>query len=263
MSDPLIALAGASGWLGRAIGPALLRQGIAAPERLVCVNRSGPAPAYGDWPGLSWQAGLPAGADVVILSVRPQDFRDGAWDCPGALVISLMAGVPAEEIARRTGSARIVRAMPNAAVEIGRSYAPWTASAAVTAEDRAMAARILGATGGQDEIESEAQLDVLTALAGSGPAWSALLANALSTAALQAGLPERIAHRAAEAVVCDASQMLAGDIGQAGALVQEFIDYAGTTAAAMQAARGAGFDDAVKEALDAATAKAREMSRAS
>ncbi len=64
-------------------------------------------------------------------------------------------------------------------------------------------------------------------------------------------------------MVCDASQMLAGNIGKAGDLVQDFIDYAGTTAAAMEAARDAGFDRAVREALDAATEKARDMSRAS
>ncbi|WP_172329779.1 pyrroline-5-carboxylate reductase [Mangrovicoccus sp. HB161399] len=263
MQDPLIVLAGATGWLGRAIGPALLRQGIVPPGRLVGLNRSGPSPAYAGWPELRWETELPEAAEVVILSVRPQDFRGGAWSCPGALVISLMAGVPAGEIAARTGSERIVRAMPNAAVEIGRSYAPWVASDAVTEGDKALAARILGATGREDKIDSEDQLDVLTALAGSGPAWSALLANALSTAALRAGLPERIAHRAAEAVVCDASQMLAGNIGKAGDLVQDFIDYAGTTAAAMEAARDAGFDGAVREALDAATEKARDMSRAS
>ncbi len=263
MSDPLIVLAGATGWLGRAIGPALLRKRLVAAERLVCLNRSGAGPDYADWPDLRWETALPAGADTVILSVRPQDFRAGSWSCPDALVISLMAGVPAAEIAARTGSQRIIRAMPNAAVGIGRSYAPWVASPAVSAEDKALAGGLLAATGGEDEIGSEDQLDVLTALAGSGPAWSALLANALSTAAMQAGLPERIAQRAAEAVVCDASEMLRGDIGSAGALVQEFIDYAGTTAAAMEAARKAGFDSAIGQALDAATAKAREMARAS
>ncbi len=62
MSATRIALAGASGWLGRALGPALLRQGIADPAHLCCINRSGPAPAYADWPGLHWEAALPAGA---------------------------------------------------------------------------------------------------------------------------------------------------------------------------------------------------------
>ncbi|WP_108261507.1 pyrroline-5-carboxylate reductase family protein [Mangrovicoccus ximenensis] len=156
--------------------------------QMACLNRSGPTPDYAAWPELRWDTALPAAADVVILSVRPQDFRSGSWRCPDALVISLMAGVPSGEIAARTGSDRIVRAMPNAAVEIGRSYAPWVAGEAVTAKDKEIAARILGATGGEDEIDSEDQLDVLTALAGSGPAWSALLANALSTAALRAGL---------------------------------------------------------------------------
>ena len=90
------------------------------PDRLTISSRSGPGTAFRDWPGVQWTSDdreLAARSEVAILSVRPQNFR--------SLVISVMAGVSSQTLARRSRSERIVRAMPNAAVEIGRSYTPW------------------------------------------------------------------------------------------------------------------------------------------
>lgn len=260
--DARIALIGASGWLGRSIGPAMLRAGIVAPDHLICANRSGPVSAYEDWPGLRWHSDLDAtiaDADTVILSVRPQDFRDSRPDCHGRLVISVMAGVGCAEIAEIAGARAVIRTLPNAAVEIGRSYSPWFAAPGATEADMRLARSILTAIGREDRLEQEAHLDVITALSGAGPAYPALLASALHGAALRAGLPPAIAANAVEAVVCDAAGLLNGRIEEAGDLVQEFIDYRGTTAAALSAAISTGFAEAVGAAIRAGTDKAREM----
>lgn len=259
---PRIALLGASGWLGRSIGPALLRAGLVEPDTLICANRSGPVSHYANWPGLRWETDLDAAvaqADTVILSLRPQDFRDSRPDCRGRLAVSVMAGVGCAEIAGTTGARAVIRTLPNAAVEIGRSYSPWFASPGATGADVQLVRSILAAVGREDRLDREDHLDVITALSGAGPAYAALLASALHAAALKEGLPPAIATNAVEAVICDAAGLLSGRIDTARDLVQEFIDYRGTTAAALSTALREGFADAVEAAIQAATDKARDM----
>lgn len=257
-----IGLVGASGWIGRSIGPALLRERVVEPGNLICFNRSGRSEHYADWPDVRWATSFGAPedeADVIILSVRPQDFRQASFDCAGRLILSLMAGVTIDELRQRTGARRIARAMPNAAVEIGRSYSPWVALQTVTADDRQVVSAILNAVGASDEVESEADLNILTGLSGAGPAYAALLATTLQKAAEEAGLCPDIAARAAKAVVCDAAMQLSGKA--AGEIVDEFIRYDGVIAAALQAARSAGFDESIRAALAAAMQKVGEMER--
>jgi len=257
-----IGLIGASGWLGRSIGPALLRERVVEPMNLICFNRSGPSQDYTDWPDVRWATGFDKSGhdiDVVILSVRPQDFRQSTFVCEGKLVISLMAGVTLDELSCRTGAQRVVRAMPNAAVEIGRSYSPWVASPSVSTDDRRIVRAVLNAVGAADEVDSETALNILTGLSGAGPAYAALLANALWETAVEAGLEPDIAGRAVEATVCDAAMLLIGKGSTAGEIVDEFIRYDGTTAAAMTAARSADFEAAVRAALAAAIQKVREI----
>jgi pyrroline-5-carboxylate reductase len=218
-----IALIGASGWLGRSIGPSILKKGIVTPEALTCINRSGPSQSYAEWPDLTWTSNLSAGidaADLVILSVRPDQFLDMQLVCQGKMVLSVMAGVSCAELSDRTGARAVVRCMPNAVVEIERSYSPWFATGPLTDADRALIHAVLTAIGTTDALDTEGQLDVITALSGAGPAYPALLAAALFRAGTDAGLPALIAANAAEAVVCSASRLLTGQIDQAEALVQ-------------------------------------------
>lgn len=262
MTDTTITLIGASGWLGRALGPALLRRRLIRQENLICANRSGPSPAYAGWPGLRWET-VPVraveGAQAVVLSLRPDEFRAADIPCAGRLVLSFMAGVSCAEIRARTGARAVIRAMPNAAMEIGRSYTPWYAAPEATAADLRLTEGIIGACGHGDALENEDQLLVLTALSGAGPAYAALMAQALLEAAEAAGLPSGVARAAVEAVVCDAPALLSGRIGEAGAMVKEFVEYRGTTAAALSAAQEAGFAEALRAALAAGAAKARAM----
>ena len=259
--SPRIVLVGASGWVGGSLGPAMIEQGVCRVDDLVCVNRSGRSGRYEAWPGLRWETGIAAalpGADVVILSIRPQDFRAAQFPCEGRLVISLMAGITSAELARSTGAERIVRAMPNAAVEIGRCYAPWHATGPVTEDDRRLVARILDTVGSSDEVVSEHDIDVLSALSGTGQAYPALLAGALLAAARAQGIAEPVAVRAVEAMVCDAAQLLRGQVAGTAAVIEQFMDYRGVTAAGLTAARAAGFEAAVGQAIAAGVRRAGE-----
>ena len=251
-----IGIIGGCGWIGAALGRALVETGTVAAPDLIILRRDGrPGDYFGH--AVSWArdaADLAERADVVVVSVRPEDWPALALDARGKLVISMMAGVPLSALGPRS-----IRAMPNAAAEICAGYTPWIAGPAANPEDKALAREILSVIGGEDELAEEDQLDLMTALSGAGPAYPALMAVAMMKFLRAAGLPHEIAERAAEAVICDAAQLLKGKMHEAPALVQAFIDYAGTTAAGLNKAEETGFSRAISHALEAATERAREM----
>lgn len=254
-----IGIIGGLGWIGSALGRALIETGRVAPADLVILKRGGGA---GDYFGhaVSWAkdvADLVARADLIVVSVRPQDWPGLALDARGKLVVSFMAGVALADLPPRT-----IRAMPNAAAEIRAGYTPWVAGPGVTEADRATVRNILAAIGREDALEAEAHLDLMTALSGAGPAYPALMARVMLDFLRAEGVAGLIAERAVEAVICDAAGLLRGRMDQAGALVQSFVDYAGTTAAGLQTAKEHGFSAAITAALAAATARAREMAAA-
>lgn len=261
-SLPTIGIIGGNGWLGQAIGHAMLRTGLVAAPALTLSCRSGSSDTFANWPQVRWTADnqeLVDRSQIVIISVRPQQFSDVVIDASGKLIVSLMAGVSMDTLLARTGSDRIVRAMPNAAAEIGRSYTPWFCSDAVSATDQTLVQTILESFGKADDVETQAALDYLTALSGSGPAFPALLAEAMLTHARSQGLPDHIARRAVEGVICDASQLMAGTPTLPGDMVQTFMEYRGTTDAGLRTMQEAGFTGSVHAGLSAAVAKAVSM----
>jgi pyrroline-5-carboxylate reductase len=169
-----------------------------------------------------------------------------------------MAGVPLAALEATTGG-RTVRAMPNAAAERGASYTPWLAGGAVTRDDRTFLRALLARIGTEDEVTREADIDLLTALSGSGAAYPALMAAAMLDQARASGLTEPVARRAVEAAICDGAEMLRGRIEAAPELVETYRAYRGTTAAGLDAAEERGFSKAIAAALEAGTAKAGRM----
>ncbi|MBE2276094.1 MAG: NADP oxidoreductase [Rhodobacteraceae bacterium] len=259
-----IGILGGTGWLGQALGLALLRGGIVAPGDLVILNRSGAAPGYADFPGVTLvrdMAALQAQAGPLVLSVRPEDFPVPGF-APGArLLISFMAAIPMGRLQALAPDARIVRAMPNGGASTGRSYSPWFAGGDLPAGDIALTRRLLAAIGTEDRVDSEDHLDILSALSGSGPGYPALMAQAMHAKALALGLPPAIAERAVEAVVAGSAAGLAGGVPGAGEIVAALKSYRGITAAGLDAAEAAGFSRALDAALDAAVATARRLGR--
>lgn len=255
-----IGIIGATGWLGSALGGHLLSQGVVAPADLVLLNRSGPVADYHGRAGVVWAddvADLVARCDVIVVSVRPQDWPGLALRAEGRLVISFMAGIGLDRLADSGG--RIVRAMPNAAAETGGSYSPWFAGPGVTDADKALVIRILSAIGTSDELTAERQIDLMTALPGSGSAYPALMAVAMTDYMRAEGVPEQVALRAVEAAVVGGALLLAGRVDRAPEMLAAYVDYRGTTAAGIAAAEAAGFSAALRAALDAAAATARRL----
>jgi len=260
--EPTIGIIGGSGWLGRSIALAMLDNAFVQPEALVLSNRSASNPL----PSAKWSQvtvtsdnqALVERCEVVIVSVRPEQFAEVEIFAENRLVISLMAGVSLEDVAQRTGSRQVIRAMANAAAEIGKSYTPWLATQQVSEEQKAFAQCLFETFGGADEVFSESHLNYLTALVGTGPAYPALLARSLFQHAVSSGLPPAIAQRASHAVVVQASQLI-GNGRSVDELLQALISYRGVTAAGLDAMLASGFDKTIKAGLDSAASVASSM----
>lgn len=256
-----VGIIGGGGWLGGAIAEKGLAAGVLPSSALIVSGRSPRGGRFASWPDLRWtcdNTDLANRSDIVILSVRPENFGDLDLDLRGKLVISVMAGVSMATLHRKANADRIVRSMPNAAAEIGRSFTPWLASGGVTAADRAFVAAFFSACGEQDEVETEQQLDYLSGLSGTGPAYPALLAKALLQHATDSGIPERVARKAVRGVI-SASGLMDNDAFDPAETVRTFMDYRGVTAAGLAAMVEAGLPNAVGSGLRAAAQAAAAM----
>lgn len=254
LAGSVVGIIGGHGWMGRALGLALLNQGLVSPSQLVVSSRSG-GDAYDAWPEVRCvhdNHDLLALADLVVLSVRPDQLP--ALDLPvgDKPVISLLAMVSSAELARKTGSERIIRAMPNAAAQIGEAYMPWHASAATSRADRAAAQQLLSSCGKARELASEQDLDYMTALTGAGPAFPALLASAMLAHAKEMGITDAIAFEAVMQTLVGGSRLLEHLNTDPEDMVNRLIEYRGTTAQGLQCMIDKGFQSTVLAGLDAA-----------
>ncbi|ESX87088.1 pyrroline-5-carboxylate reductase dimerization domain-containing protein [Mesorhizobium sp. LNJC405B00] len=263
MNEPMsIGIIGGGGWLGRAFAEAIVDAQIVAAEHLTLSYRSGQP---GFLPDAIWTRDnqeLVDRSDVIIVSVRPQDWPAIEISAPGKLVMSVMAGIPLYQLAKRLKTDRVVRTLPNAAAEVRNSYTPWIGSRSVTADDRNVVRRILEACGASDEVKTEADIDYMTGLTGSGPAFPALLAAAMIDDAVSRGMNPDIARRGVSAVLVGTGKLLEARADNPKDIVQTFLDYRGTTAAAIEAMRAAGFESAVADGLAAALQKSVTMGQA-
>jgi pyrroline-5-carboxylate reductase len=144
-----------------------------------------------------------------------------------------MAGVRSDAIVAATGSERVVRAMPNTPALIGQGIAGLFARPAVTDEDRADATALLGPTGELIWLGSETQLDAVTALSGSGPAYVFLVLEALLDAGKQMGLSPQVARRLAEQTLAGSAALGRGVARLARRAARHVTSPGGTTEAAI------------------------------
>ena len=204
-----------------------------------------------------------AAAALVVWAVKPQAFREAAVPCAphvgGALQLSVMAGIRSDAIVRATGSERVVRAMPNTPALIGRGIAGLYARPAVDEADRALVGEVLAPTGRVLWVEREADLDAVTALSGSGPAYVFYLAEAMVEAAQAMGFAAAQGRELALATIAGAAE-LAGRSSEPLALLRERVtSKGGTTHAALASHEADGVKAAFVRALLAARRRAEEL----
>jgi len=206
-----------------------------------------------------------AAADLVVWAVKPQMFAAasaGATAWGGrALHLSVMAGIRSDAIARAAGSDRVVRAMPNTPALIGQGIAGLFARAGVSAADRAAVERVLEPTGNLLWFDAEDDLDAVTALSGSGPAYAFYLIEAMVEAGTQMGLAPQAARRLAQETLAGAAQLAMRSDESPATLRERVTSKGGTTHAAISVLDASGVKDAVVRALHAARARAEELGR--
>jgi pyrroline-5-carboxylate reductase len=203
------------------------------------------------------------GADVVVWAVKPQVFLAAAAPCKpyvgGALHLSVMAGIRSDAIAVATGATRVVRAMPNTPALIGRGIAGVFARAAVTADDRTLVESLLAPTGEIVWVAREDDLDAVTALSGSGPAYVFHLIEAMLAAGREMGLPQADAKRLAVQTLAGAAALAARSGEPPETLRRNVTSPGGTTDAAMTVLEQRGVKEAFVAAILAARDRAREL----
>jgi len=204
-----------------------------------------------------------AGADIVVWAVKPQVFGEAAAPCAShfgrALHLSVMAGIRSDAIARATGTERVVRAMPNTPALIGEGIAGLFARAAVTSGDRAAIERVLAPTGETMWVAQEGDLDAVTALSGSGPAYVFFFLEAMMQAAADMGLSREQGRRLAQATFKGATSLARASDEAPETLRARVTSKGGTTYAAITSMEAAGVKPAIVAALCAAQARAREL----
>jgi pyrroline-5-carboxylate reductase len=176
-------------------------------------------------------------------------------------VLSILAGAPAATVREALGGrARVVRVMPNTPALVGRGMTALAPGPETTADDRAFARAFFGAVGTVIEID-EARMDAFTAVAGSGPAYVFLLAEALAAAGAAAGLDAADALLAARETIAGAGVLLGGSAEEPAALRRRVTSPGGTTVAALAVFEDAGLREIVARAVLAARDRGAELAR--
>jgi pyrroline-5-carboxylate reductase len=206
------------------------------------------------------------GAEALVLAVKPQEAAAvlkalrPTLAAPLPLLISIAAGVRTAELASWCGGAHVVRTMPNRPALLGAGATALYAPAAVSAAERALAERVMQAAGRTVWVREESELDIVTALSGSGPAYFLLLAEELARAATQLGLEPATAQLLAAQTLYGTGMLAQSDSDLAGQRVA-VTSKGGTTAAALATLEAGGFAALVQRALGAAAARSAELAR--
>jgi pyrroline-5-carboxylate reductase len=254
------------GKMGSALLAGWLKAGL--PASSVWVIEPNPT----DWLiglGTRLNEGLPQSAAVALLAVKPQMMGAAlpALQALGngtTLFVSIAAGtrIAAFEAALG-GTTPIVRTMPNTPAMVGRGITAICRNAHVGDEDMALARALMGAVGEVVELDGEHQIDAVTAVSGSGPAYVFHLIEAMAEAGKAEGLPADVAMQLARATVCGAGELAFQSPDSAAQLRINVTSPGGTTAAALAVLMDpdTGFPLLLKRAVKAAADRGRELGK--
>jgi pyrroline-5-carboxylate reductase len=207
-------------------------------------------------------------AEVVLIAVKPQVMEDvlpgiTSLKASRPLVLSVAAGKTIASFARHFGAdAAIIRTIPNTPAAVGRGITAMAANENVSKAQIALATALLSAIGEVVTVEDEAQIDAVTAVSGSGPAYVFHLVEAMAAAGVAAGLHPKLAMQLARATVTGSGELLHQSPLDAATLRQNVTSPNGTTYAALQVLMGKdGLTKLMTEAIGAATRRSRELAQ--
>jgi pyrroline-5-carboxylate reductase len=201
-------------------------------------------------------------ADFVLLAVKPgivpQVLRQKNEFWTGKLVVSIAAGVSLGKLCELAGHRRVIRVMPNTPCLIGRGACAFCCGDEVSDQDRGHVEQALQAVGIAVEVD-DSQMDAVTGLSGSGPAYIYVLIESLADGGVAAGLPRALAMQLAAQTVIGAAEMVQKTGQHPGQLKDAVASPGGTTIAGLQALEENGARAAMIAAVKAATARSREL----
>ncbi|MEM1278121.1 MAG: pyrroline-5-carboxylate reductase [Pseudomonadota bacterium] len=214
--------------------------------------------------GVRLNQGLPDAASVAILAVKPQIIEEAAPElaplaASGTVFISIAAGTPIAAFETMFGAETpIIRVMPNTPSAIGQGISAIIGNAATTEAHLVMAEQLMAAVGSTVRLETEAHMDVVTGLSGSGPAYVFHLIEAMAAAGEAEGLPPKLAMALARATVSGAGALAAASTEPADVLRQNVTSPGGTTAAGLGVLMQ-DLPDLIRRTVAAAAERSREL----
>lgn len=204
--------------------------------------------------------------DAVVFAVKPQAAPDiipayARFAEGGTVYLSIIAGLPLKKLHEMLGSeAAVVRAMPNTPAAIGRGISVLCPSESVGPSQKRVCKVLLAAAGQTAWITDESDMDAVTAVSGSGPAYVFLLAEALAEAGIAAGLDAALAEALARATVSGAGALLDAEKQSAGTLRENVTSPGGTTEAALRVLMAEdGLPPLLKRAVEVAAKRSKEL----
>lgn len=254
------------GKMGSAMLEGWLKQGL--PASSVWVNDPKPS----DWlmrSGVQVNQPLPESPAIVLIAVKPQMMAEALPTLRGfgngtTLFLSVAAGTTISHYEQVLGAQTpIVRAMPNTPAAIGRGITAIIGNAEASADHLALAEALLSAVGQVVRLEGEHEMDAVTAVSGSGPAYVFHLIETLAAAGEAEGLPAPLAMQLAKATVAGAGALAEAAEETPAQLRINVTSPAGTTAAALAVLMDeeAGFPSLLKKAVKAAADRGRELGK--
>jgi len=202
-------------------------------------------------------------ADLVVWAVKPQNLREAASQagqfCKDALHLSVAAGIRSDSLAQWLGAQRIVRAMPNTPALLGLGQTGLFARSGVSENDKAWVEWLVASTGQFLWVNEEAQLDAVTAVSGSGPAYVFFFIEAMEKAAIEMGMSPEHAKQLAIGTFVGASQLAQSAQEPVSVLRERVTSKGGTTHAAITAMQNTQVGALFQEAIKAAQARAQVL----
>jgi pyrroline-5-carboxylate reductase len=204
-------------------------------------------------------------SDLLVLAVKPQSMAGLLAEVRpllrAPLVVSIAAGISLSQLQKGLGeSCRLVRVMPNTPCLVGASASAYSPSPTATAEDAALVDRLMNAVGKAFRV-SEALLDAVTGLSGSGPAYVYVIIEALADGGVRAGLPRDVAQALAAQTVLGSAKMVL-ETGLHPAVLKDMVaSPGGTTIVGLHALERGGLRAALIDAVESAARRATELGK--
>lgn len=258
-----------AGKMGGALLSGWLESGLIPPRKIVILDPApGPQAVYAIERGakhITDPADIPRSVRVVLLAVKPQLFEKigeplGAVLSPTALIVSILAGTSLQKLDQAFGGRVVIRAMPNTPAAIGAGISAIYVDPNIAPETILIAENLLKSGGEVVRVDSEAALNAVTAVSGSGPAYVFHLVEALEAGAKDLGLPADVAAKLARETVIGSAKLLDASDESPATLRKNVTSPNGTTQAALDVLMGEmGLSKLIIAVVRAAFARAKQL----